>query len=70
MLLIPFKPYNLITGTSSLSSDQSLQSGTHPFIYNLKTISVILILPFPVSHFESRHTIYSQGAKGKRLALE
>ena len=31
ILLIPFIAYTIITGTSSLSSDQALQGGTHPF---------------------------------------
>ena len=31
--IISFKIYTMITGTSSLISDQGLHSGTHTFIY-------------------------------------
>ena len=33
MLSIPIITYTMTTGTSSLSSDQALGSGTHPLAY-------------------------------------
>ena len=46
MIMVPLViTYTMITGTSSLSSDQALQSGTHPFYsYNSKFYSIISLV--------------------------